>query len=148
MSFQILFFSEKKIPKSIKVYDCFFDVAVYFLIKNICYREFFSLCMKERDDRKNSFMITTHEDCFIAFCMDFLKTSVKISGLEKLTRLLVSNCFYDGGFDSDEEDDEKSSCININVDEQNINHFSFCCQKIILNSFSEELRCITCIDFF
>ena len=87
--------------------------------------------MKERDDRKNSFMITTHEDCFIASCMDFLKTSVKISGLEKLTRLLVSNCFYDGGFDSDEEDDEKSSCININVDEQNINRFSFCCQKII-----------------
>ena len=55
-------------------------------------------------------MFTTHEDCFVACCMDFLKTSAKISGLEKLKPLLVTNCFYSGGFDSDDE----SSCINMN----------------------------------
>ena len=117
-------------------------------MKNVCYREFFSLCMKERDDRKNFFMITTHEDCFIACSMNFLKISVKISGLEKLNPLLVSNCFYSGEFDSDDQDDEESLCINMNFDEQNINYFCLCCQKIILNSFSEELRYITCIDIF
>ena len=40
------------LQKSIKVCHCFFDVVMYCLMKNVCYREFFSLCMKERDDRK------------------------------------------------------------------------------------------------
>ena len=62
--------------------------------------------------------------------------------------LLVSNCFYSGGFDSDDEDDEESLCINMNFDEQNINYFCFSCQKHILNSFSEELCYIIRIDFF
>ena len=103
--------------------------------------------MKGRDDRKNCFVITPHEDCFIACCIDLLKTSVKISRLEKLKPLLVSN-FFSGGYDSDDEIDEESSCIDINFDEQNITHFCFCCQKTILNSFSKELRYITCIDLF
>ena len=143
-------------PKSIKLCDSCFDVVVYCLMKNLCYRGFFSLCMKERDDGKNSFMIATHEDCFIAFCfnpcfinyfMDFSKISVKISGLEKFKLLLVSDCFYSGEFHSDDEDDEESLCINMNFDEQNINYFCFCCQNI-LNSFSEELCHITCTKFF
>ena len=125
-------------------------------MKNLCCGEFFSLCMKERDDGKNVFMITNHEDCFIAFCfnpcftdffIDFSKTSVKISGLEKFKLLLISDCFYSGEFHSNDEDDMESSCINMNFDEQNINYFCFCCQKF-LNSFSEELSHITCIDFF
>ena len=40
----------------------------------------------------------------------------------------------------------------MNFDEQDINYFCFCCQKIILNSYVisyvEELCYITCIDFF
>ena len=75
--------------KFIKICDYFFDVSMYCVMKNLCYREFFSLCMKEMDNRKNSFLIKTHEDCFIACCMDFLKTSVKISGLEKLNGIKV-----------------------------------------------------------
>ena len=85
-------------------------------------------------------MTTTHDGCFIVCCKDFLKTLVKISGLKKLKPLLVSNCFYSSaGFGSESEDDE-SSCININFDEQNIDYFCFCRQIIILNSFSEELH--------
>ena len=148
MLFRILFSSEKKMPKSTKVYDCIFDVAICCLMENLCSRKFFSLCLKERDYKKNSFMITTHEDCFIGCCLYFLKISVKISWLEKLKLLLVSKYFYSGGFDSDDEDDEESLCINMDFDVQNINYFCFCCQKVILNSFSEELRYITCIDFF
>ena len=35
----------------------------------------------------------------------------------------------------------------MNFDEQNTNYFCFCCQKIILISFSKELHCTTCFDF-
>ena len=132
---------------ALKVCGCFFDVGVYCKMKDSFYIEFFSLCMKERDDRKTSFIITTHEDCFIVCCKYFLKITIKISGFKKIKPLLVSNCFYsNGGFESESEDDV-SSCINMNFDEQNTNYFCFCCQKIILNSFSERLHYITHLDF-
>ena len=89
-----------------KACDCFFDVGVYCKMKDSSYREFFSLCMKERDDRKTSFMIITHDDCFIVSCTDFLKTFVKVSRLKKLKPLLISNCFYSSAeFGSESEDD-------------------------------------------
>ena len=97
-------------------------------MKGLSYRDFFTLCMKERDDKRCSFMILIHEDCFIACCMNLLQTSVKTSGLEKLKPSLTSNFFYsNAGFDSDD-----------------INYFCFYCQKIILVGFSEQLHCITC----
>ena len=114
-------------------------------MKDSPYREFFSLFMKERDDRETPFIITTHDDSFYVCCMDFLKTTIKISGLKKLKPLLVLNCVYsNAGFESESEDDV-SSCINMNFDEQNV---GFCCQKIILNCFTERLHFITCLDFF
>ena len=83
-------------------------------------------------------MISTHEDCFIACCMNFLQTSVKISGLEKRKSSLTSNCFHsNAGFDSD-DDDDMSSCLTTNFDEQNINYFCLYCQKIISVGFSEK----------
>ena len=128
-------------PNAVKVCDYFFDVGMYCKMKDLFYRELFSLCMKERDDRKTYFIITTHDECFVVSCMDFLKTTIKTSGLKKLKLLLISNCFYSkAGFES--ESDEVSSCRNINFEEQNIDYFCFCCQKVILNSF------ITCLDFF
>ena len=79
---------------AIKVCNCFFDAGVYCQMKDSSYGEFFSVCMKERDDRKTSFLITSHDDCcFIVCCMDFFKTTIKISGLKKLNPLLVSNYF-------------------------------------------------------
>ena len=66
-------------PYAIKDCDCFFDVGVYCKMKDLSYREFFGLCMKERDDRKTSFIITTHDDHFIVCCMDFLKITIQIS---------------------------------------------------------------------
>ena len=97
-------------------------------------------------------MISTDEDCFIACCMNFLYTSVKTSGLERLNPSLKSNCFYfNDGFDSDDDedhddddDDDVSSCITTIFDKQNINYFCFHCQKIILVGFSKELHCIAC----
>ena len=94
-----------------------FDVSVHYKIKDLSYSGFCILCMKERDDKKCSFIIATHEDCFIDCCIDFLKTSVKISGPEKLNPLLMSNCFYSAaGFDSD-DDDDVFSCISANFGE-------------------------------
>ena len=131
-------------PNLVKVCDCFFDVGVYCMMKDLSYRDFFTLCIKERDDKRCSFMIWTHEDCFIACCMTFFQTSVKISGLEKLKLSLTSNCFYsNAGFDSDDHDDV-SSCITTNFDEQNISYFCFYCQNIILVGFREKLHCIAC----
>ena len=131
--FWILFIpSENKMPRSIKACDCFFDVGVYFKWKDSSYKQFFSFFNIKRDVRKRSLMLTSHEDCFIACCKDFLKTIIKISGLKELQPSLVSNCFYSSaGFGSGSYD-EKSSCININFDDQNIEYFRFCCQKIIL----------------
>ena len=85
---------------------------------------------------------------FTVCCNNFLKMLVKISGPKKLKPLLLSNCFYSSaGFDSESEDDN-SSCINMNFDEQIVDYFCFCCQQIILNGFSERLDYITCLEFF
>ena len=66
---------------AIKVCDCFFDVGVYFKMKDSSYKQCLSLYMKDKNDRKTSFMIATHDDCFIVCCKNFLKTLVKISRL-------------------------------------------------------------------
>ena len=125
-------------PSSIKVCDCFFDVGVYCKWKDSTYKEIFSFCMIEKDKRKASFMIRTHDACFIACCKDFLKTIIKISGFKELKPSLVLNCFYSSaGFESGSEGDE-SSRVNMNFDEENIDYFCLCCQKIILISFSKE----------
>ena len=80
-------------------------------MNDLFYREFFSLCMKQRDDKKTSFIITTHDDSFIACCMDFLKTKTKISGLKKLKLLMVSNYFYSNAGFGSESEGNVSSCI-------------------------------------
>ena len=82
------------------------------------------------------------EICFIASCKDFLKTMVKIKKLNKIKILLASNCFYSSGIDSGSGDDVMS-CINTNFDEQNFDYFCFYYQRIILDSFSDELHYIT-----
>ena len=86
--------------------------------------------------------MTTHKDCFIAYYKDFLKIAIKDLGLNKINSLLLSDCFHSSGFDSDTKD-KVFSCIKTNFDKQNINNFRFCCQRIILESFSEELHHIT-----
>ena len=74
-------------PNLVNVCDCCYDVGVSCMMKALSYRDFFTLYMKERDDKRCSLMISTHEYSFIACCMNFLQTSVKISGLEKLMTL-------------------------------------------------------------
>ena len=45
---------------AIEVCDCFFDVGVYCKMKDSSYKQCFSLYMKDKNDRKTSFMTTTH----------------------------------------------------------------------------------------
>ena len=73
---------------------------------------------------------------------------LKFHDSKKLKPLLVSNCFYSSTEFGSESEVDESSCINMNFDEQSIDYFCFCCQKVILNSFSEELHYIKCLDLF
>ena len=99
-------------------------------MKGLLYKEFFGICMNEIKDRKTSFTITTDGDCFIACSKDFLKTINKIAGHKKFKLLLLSNCFCaSDGFDFDSEDNE-SSCVNTNFDEQNIIIFASVLKKL------------------
>ena len=127
---------------SIKVWDCFFDVAVYCKMVESPYREIFHLCMNEKHDRKTSFAIMRKQTCFIACCKDFLKPMVKKKGLDMIKSMLAWNCFYSSGIDSGSEDGVMS-CINTNFDEQNFDYFCFYCQRHIIDSFSNELHYIT-----
>ena len=51
-------------PNLVKVCNCFYDVGVYCMMKDLSYTDFFTLCIKERDDKRCSLMISTDEDCF------------------------------------------------------------------------------------
>ena len=134
-------FSEKK--SITKVCDCFFNVAVYCKISESPYREFFNLCMNKKQDKKTSLAIMRKETCFVACCKDFLKAMVK-KRLNKIRPMLASNCFYSSGIASGSEDD-MMSCINTNFDEQNFDYFCFCCQRKVIDSFSNELHYITSV---
>ena len=136
-----ILFSEKN-AKSLKVCDCFFNVAVYCKMVESLYREFVNLCMNEKHDSKTSFAIIRKETCFIACCKDFLKAMIKKKGLNKIKSMLASNCFYSSGIDSGFEDD-MMSCINTNFNEQNFDYFCFYCQRNISDSFSNELHYVT-----
>ena len=123
---------------TIKVCDCFFDVAVYCEMVESPYRDFFNYCMNENHDN----YVTTRKDTrFIACCKDFLKTLIKKNGLNKIETTLASNCFYSSGINSGYED-EVVSCINTHFDEQNLDYYCFICQRNILDSFSDELHYI------
>ena len=87
---------------AIKVCDSFFDVGMYCKMKD-SYREFFSYSTKERDDRKTSFIITTHDDCF------WTQETYPVAGIELFF-------FSNAGFQLEPEDDV-SPCINIHFDE-------------------------------
>ena len=84
------------------------------------------------------------ETCYIACCKGFLKTTVKKKRLNKIKSLLVSNCLYSSGIDPGSEDDVMS-CITTNFNEQNFGYFCFYYERIILDSFSDELNCIACV---
>ena len=107
----------KKMPNAIKDCDCFFDVCVYCKKNDLFYSEFFNLYLKERNEKRTSFMISTHDNCFIVCCKDFLKIIIEITSLEKLKPLLSSNYFFSNGFDSDSKNDESSYIsTNFNID--------------------------------
>lgn len=83
--------------------------------------------------------MTTHGDsCFIACCKEFLKTTIKDLRLNKIKLLLLSDCFYSRGFDS--ETGDIVLCIKTNFHKQNIGNLCFSFQRIILKSFNEELH--------
>ena len=103
---------------------------------------FLIFACKKKNRKRSCIIMTTHKDCFIAYYKDFLKIAIKDLGLNKINSLLLSDCFHSSGFDSDTKD-KVFSCIKTNFDKQNINNFRFCCQRIILESFSEELHRIT-----
>ena len=87
--------------------------------------------MNEKHDRKNLFVIMRKDTCFIACCKDFLKTTVKKKGLNKIKSMLASNCFYSSGIDESGSEDDVMSCINTNFDEHNFDYFCFFCQRNI-----------------
>ena len=124
---------------SIKVCDSFLDVSVYCKTTGIVYGEFLNLCLQQKNRKRSFVIMTTHGDsCLIACCKDFLKTMIKDLGLNKIKLLLLSDCFYSSGFDSDTGD--IVLCIQTNFHKQNIGNLCFSFQRIILKSFSEELH--------
>ena len=57
--------------RSIRVCDCFLDVAIYCFPKDLLYANFCHECLEVKNDKRNSFMIMSikndQQDCFIAF---------------------------------------------------------------------------------
>ena len=88
---------------SVRVCDCFLDVAIYCLFEDLPYVNFFWYCLHEKDDRRNTLLVTKDDwnNCFIACCVDFIKNQ-DYSGINGMA--LRTLCFY---FDSD---DHESVC--------------------------------------
>ena len=87
-------------------------------------------------------IMMTQDNCLIACCKDFLKTLIQYFKLNKIKPLLLSDSFYFCGIASDTETGDIIR-IKTNFDKENIDYFCFCCQRIILKNFSDELHHIT-----
>ena len=74
-------------------------------------------------------IMATNDNCLIAGCKDFLKAAINDQGLNKIKPLLLSDCLYSSGFDSDTEDNV-FSCIKTNFVKKNINNFCFSVKEL------------------
>ena len=86
-------------------------------------------------------IMATHDNCLIAGCKDFLKAAINDQGLDKIKPLLLPDCLYSSGFDSDTEDNV-FSCIKTNFVKKISIIFVFL-SKNYFENLSEELHHIT-----
>lgn len=133
--------------KTIKVCDCFLDVAIYclFSIEGLCYTDVFNRCFQAKSQKSNSLLICNflsinYDRFFVACCTQFVNSELEdASKLEGIVSTLpLSNCFYYSN------DGKCFTCVKINFGpvKRDINFYCFCCLRDILQNFSSNLHLI------